>query len=49
MSCFPPSIPEVTAVGGTRFNEGSGQYWNATNGSDGGSARSYIPEVAWER
>ena len=44
---FPASIPEVTAVGGTRFNEGSGQYWNATNGSDGGSARSYIPEVAW--
>jgi uncharacterized protein (TIGR03437 family) len=44
---FPASIPEVTAVGGTEFNEGSGTYWNTTNGSNGGSAISYIPEMAW--
>jgi uncharacterized protein (TIGR03437 family) len=44
---FPASIPEVTAVGGTEFNEGSGTYWNTTNGANGGSARSYIPEKAW--
>ena len=44
---FPASIPEVTAVGGTEFNEGSGTYWNTGNGPNGGSARSYIPEMAW--
>jgi uncharacterized protein (TIGR03437 family) len=44
---FPSSIPEVTAVGGTEFNEGSGNYWSAGNGAAGASALSYIPEVAW--
>jgi uncharacterized protein (TIGR03437 family) len=44
---IPASIPEVTAVGGTEFNEGSGTYWNSTNGPNGGSAKSYIPEKAW--
>jgi uncharacterized protein (TIGR03437 family) len=44
---FPASIPEVTAVGGTEFNEGSGTYWSSTNGPNGGSAISYIPEKAW--
>ena len=44
---FPASIPEVTAVGGTEFNEGSGTYWNTANGPNGGSATSYIPEMAW--
>jgi len=42
----PASIPEVTAVGGTEFDEGSGTYWSATN-SNGASAISYIPEKAW--
>ena len=37
----PASIPEVTGMGGTEFNEGSGNYW--TNGA----ANSYIPEVVW--
>ena len=37
----PASIPEVTAMGGTEFNESAGSYW--TNGS----ATGYIPEVAW--
>jgi uncharacterized protein (TIGR03437 family) len=43
----PAAIPEVTAVGGTEFQEGSGQYWNATNSSNLGTATSYIPEIAW--
>lgn len=44
---LPGSIPEVTSVGGTQFNEGSGIYWNATNNADGSSALSYIPETTW--
>jgi subtilase family serine protease len=45
---LPASIPEVTAVGGTEFNEGSGTYWGTINGANGGSALSYIPELAWD-
>ncbi len=44
---LPASIPEVTAVGGTEFNEGSGNYWSASNGANGGSALGYITEMAW--
>jgi len=44
---LPASIPEVTAVGGTMFSEGSGTFWNGANSGSGGSALSYIPEVAW--
>ncbi len=50
---YPASSPEVTAVGGTEFNEGSGTYWGTTNGSYGGSVlpsgplNGYIPEIAW--
>src|SRR6202030_2944033 len=44
---MPASMPYVTAVGGTEFNEGSGTYWNATNNASNGSALFYIPEVAW--
>ncbi len=43
----PGSFPYSTAVGGTTFNEGSGDYWNSTNNSVYGSAKSYIPEVVW--
>jgi len=43
----PSSIPEVTGLGGTEFNEGGGQYWNSTNDSTQASALSYIPEMAW--
>jgi hypothetical protein len=43
----PASIPEVTGVGGTEFNEGTGTYWSTTNNATGGSALSYIPEMAW--
>ncbi len=44
---FPASIPEVTAVGGTQFDEGNGNYWGSSNGTGGGSALSYIPEAVW--
>jgi len=44
---FPASVPEITAVGGTEFQEGNGSYWNAVNGTHGGSAKGPIPEMAW--
>ena len=44
---IPAAIPEVTGVGGTEFNEGTGTYWNPTNNGNAGSAISYIPEKAW--
>lgn len=44
---FPASSPEVTGLGGLMFNEGSGSYFNATNGAGSGSAISYIPEMIW--
>ncbi len=46
----PASIPQVVAVGGTEFNEGSGAgpFWSATNNpTTGASALSYIPETTW--
>jgi subtilase family serine protease len=46
---FPASSPNVTGLGGTAFNEGTAisTYWNSTNNAYGGSAISYIPEIAW--
>lgn len=44
---YPASSPYVTGVGGSMFNEGSGTYFNATNGQYTGSATSYIPEAVW--
>lgn len=45
---LPASIPEVTGVGGTRFNEGSGTYWKSSNDTrTQASAISYIPETSW--
>ncbi len=44
---FPAILPEVTAVGGTQFVEGSGTYWASSNSPNFGSALSYIPEAAW--
>lgn len=44
----PGSIPEVTDVGGTEFNEGGAGYWSSTaNPATGLSALGYIPEIAW--
>lgn len=45
---LPSSFPEITAVGGTEFNDGTGAgYFSSTNDANGGSALSYIPERAW--
>ena len=44
---FPADIPEVTAIGGTTFDEGTGTYWNRKNSANLGSAISWIPEVVW--
>ncbi|MCZ2148896.1 MAG: S8 family serine peptidase [Bryobacterales bacterium] len=43
----PGSVPEVTAMGGTMFNEQGGAYWSNNNTANGASALSYIPEVVW--
>jgi subtilase family serine protease len=40
-------VPAVTAVGGSEFNEGNGNYWAGTLGPNLGSAMGYIPEGAW--
>ncbi len=44
---FPASVPEITAVGGTTFAEGQGNYWSPVNTATGGSALSYMPETGW--
>jgi len=47
---YPASSPEVTGVGGTAIplaNLNNPTYWGTSNGTDGGSALSYIPEQAW--
>jgi uncharacterized protein (TIGR03437 family) len=45
---FPASIPEVTGVGGTEFNETPGTvYWATNNGPTLASALGYIPEMVW--
>lgn len=44
---LPASVPEVTGIGGTTFNEGGGTYWDTTNSANHASALSYIPETAW--
>lgn len=47
---IPGALPEVTSVGGTTFSGDASSpstYWNASNNSKGGSAKSYIPETTW--
>ncbi len=44
---FPGNLPEVTAMGGTMFDDGGGTYWGSKNAVSGGSALGYIPEVVW--
>jgi len=44
---FPASLPEVTAVGGTQFDEAGGSYWSSFSSATHASALSYIPEKAW--
>jgi len=43
---FPADIPEITAVGGTEFNE-AGTGWNGKNSANLASATGYLPEIAW--
>jgi len=43
---LPAAVPEVTAVGGTQFNDLSGNFWGGNSPTDG-SALGYIPEIAW--
>ena len=42
----PGSIPEITAMGGTTLSN-SNSFWNSSNTSTSGSAKGYIPEIAW--
>jgi uncharacterized protein (TIGR03437 family) len=44
---IPAGYPEVTAVGGTEFDDANGTYWSSTSNANGGSALGYIPEMAW--
>jgi subtilase family serine protease len=43
---LPASLPFVTAVGGTEFQDTASSWSNTNNGSNG-SALAYIPEGAW--
>ena len=44
---LPASLPWVTGVGGTAFDEGNGKYWAAGADQNMGTALGYIPERAW--
>jgi subtilase family serine protease len=50
---YPASSPYVIAAGGTSISIANdsypnpSSYWGSTNGTNGGSATSYIPEQAW--
>ena len=48
---YPASSPEVTGVGGTEITIANdfppSSYWGTTNGTNGGSVLSYIPEIEW--
>ncbi len=50
---YPASSPEVTGVGGTAISLANDSYptqspyWSTTIGAYGGTAVSYIPELAW--
>ncbi len=46
---YPASSPEVTGVGGTAIPLAnfSATYWGSSNGTDGGTALSYVPEQPW--
>ena len=43
----PGSVPEVTSMGGSEFNEGNRKYWSITNSATLATALSYIPERVW--
>jgi uncharacterized protein (TIGR03437 family) len=45
----PASFPEITAVGGTQFDDASAisTYWASRNDANHASALGYIPEIVW--
>ena len=43
----PGSVPEVTSVGGTELNPGTGTYFAAANDANHSSLFSYTPEITW--
>ena len=45
----PASFPEITAVGGTQFDDAGAisTYWATRNDANHASALSYIPEIVW--
>jgi hypothetical protein len=43
---MPASLPYVTALGGTEFQD-TASNWGATNNSSSGSALGYISEIVW--
>ena len=45
---LPAAVPEVTGIGGTEFNEGSGTYWKTTNDSSN-APRILYPRNLMER
>jgi Pro-kumamolisin, activation domain/Bacterial Ig-like domain (group 3) len=44
---YPADIPEITAVGGSEFNESGSAGWGAQNSATWQSATGYLPEKAW--
>ena len=47
---FPSSSPYATSAGGTMFSgdlNSPGSYWSSSNGTNGSSVLSYIPEQPW--
>jgi len=46
---YPASSPEATSVGGsaTPLADFTLTYWGSSNGANGGTAISYVPEQAW--
>lgn len=44
---IPAALPSFTGIGGTQFDDGSGNYWSSSNNAQMGSALSYIPESVW--
>ncbi|MGA8441021.1 MAG: protease pro-enzyme activation domain-containing protein [Candidatus Sulfotelmatobacter sp.] len=49
---YPASSPEVTGVGGTEISLANDDpppsaFWGSSNGTNEGSALSYIPEISW--
>ena len=44
---FPADIPEITAVGGTEFDEAGSAGWSSQNSLTWQSVAGYLPEIAW--